>query len=107
MLAEHDAIVTIAVKDIEKAKQFYEGTLGLKPTSRAEEGTLSYQTARSTILVSPSQFAGTNQATAVTWIVDDIEAIVQELKAKGVAFEHYEGLPNTEVKGSAHFPGGQ
>jgi catechol 2,3-dioxygenase-like lactoylglutathione lyase family enzyme len=105
MLKDQDAIVTIAVKDIDRAKQFYEGTLGLQPTPRQEEGTLSYQTARSTIFVYPSQYAGTNQATAVTWIVDDVEATVNELKAKGVAFEHYEGLPNTRLEGDLHIAG--
>ena len=51
MLGDKDAIVTLAVKDIDVAKKFYEGTLGLHPSSEQEEGTLSYQTAKSTIFV--------------------------------------------------------
>jgi catechol 2,3-dioxygenase-like lactoylglutathione lyase family enzyme len=107
MLGNYDAIVTIAVKDLEVAKKFYDTTLGLKRTERQEEGTLSYQTAKSTIFVYPSQFAGTNQATAVTWIVDDVDAIVAELKAKGVVFEHYDNLPDTTLKGDVHVGGGR
>jgi|SRR6185369_539316 len=107
MLGNYDAIVTIAVKDLEVAKKFYDTTLGLKRTERQEEGTLSYQTAKSTIFVYPSQFAGTNQATAVTWIVDDVDAIVAELKAKGVVFEHYDNLPDTTRKGDVHVGGGR
>src|ERR1044072_8479448 len=105
MLSEHDAIVTIPVKDMHRAKQVYEGPVALKPMPDQEEGTLSYQTARARIFVYPSQYAGTNQATAVTWMVDDVEATVDELKAKGVAFEHYEGLPNTTLKGDLHIAG--
>ena len=104
-LGDKDAIVTLAVRDIDVAKKFYEGTLGLKPSADQEEGTLSYQTVKSTIFVYPSQYAGTNQATAVTWIVDDVDAIVKALKSKGVAFEHYPDLPDTKVEGDIHVSG--
>lgn len=105
MLGDKDAIVTIAVRDIEVARKFYEGTLGLRPTADSEEGTLSYQTAKSTLFVYPSQYAGTNQATAVTWIVNDVDGLVNTLKAKGVAFEHYPDLPDTKLEGDIHVSG--
>ncbi len=104
-LGDQDAIVTLAVRDIDAAKKFYEGTLGLRPTPHQEEGTLSYQAAKATIFVYPSQYAGTNQATAVTWIVDDIDGLVDELRSKGVRFEHYDNLPNTKVVGDLHVAG--
>lgn len=105
LLADHDAIVTLAVRDIDAAKKFYEGTLGLRPTPDQEEGTLSYQTATARVFVYPSQYAGTNQATAVTWIVDDVDGLVKELKGKGVAFEHYPDLPDTKLEGDIHVSG--
>lgn len=105
MLGDKDAIATIAVKDIDVAKKFYEGTLGLKPSARQEPGTLSYQTAGAKIFVYPSQYAGTNEATALTWIVDDLERIVAGLKEKGVEFEHYEGMPDTKLVGDIHVSG--
>ncbi|HEV7239919.1 MAG TPA: VOC family protein [Thermoanaerobaculia bacterium] len=105
MLGDKDAIVTVAVKDIDVAKKFYEGTLGLHPSSDQEPGTLAYQTAKSTIFVYPSQYAGTNQATAVTWFVDDVEGLVKALAAKGVKFEHYDNLPDTKVVGDLHIAG--
>jgi hypothetical protein len=49
-----------------------------------------------------SQFAGTNQATAATWIVDDAEALARELAARSVSFEQYE-FPQTTRKGDVHF----
>ncbi len=106
MLGDKDAIATIAVKDIDVAKKFYEGSLGLHPSAHQEPGTLSYQTAKATIFVYPSQYAGTNEATAITWIVDDVEGMVKALREKGVAFEHYD-LPDTKVVGDIHIAGGQ
>jgi catechol 2,3-dioxygenase-like lactoylglutathione lyase family enzyme len=104
-LGDKDAVVTLAVRDLGAAKKFYEGTLGLDPSQGQEEGTASYQTAKARIFVYPSQYAGTNQATAVTWLVDDVEGIVNELKAKGVQFEHYENLPDTKLVGDIHIAG--
>ncbi len=106
-LGDKDAVVTIAVRDLDAAKKFYEGTLGLHLSQDQEEGTASYQTAKARIFVYPSQYAGTNQATAVTWLVDDVEGIANELKAKGVTFEHYDDLPDTTREGDIHIAGGQ
>lgn len=104
MLGNTDVIATCAVRDVEKAKKFYEGTLGLTPLPTQEAGVLSYKCGKSSLLVYQSQYAGTNKATAATWEVNDLEAIVQALKAKGVRFEHYD-LPGTERKGDIHGSG--
>jgi hypothetical protein len=48
-----------------------------------------------------SEYAGTNEATAVTWAVDDIESEVEGLKAKGIIFEHYD-LPGLTREGDVH-----
>ena len=56
-------------------------------------------------MVYQSQYAGTNKATAATWDVGgDIEKTVQALKAKGIAFEHYE-MPGMTLKGDVHVGG--
>jgi catechol 2,3-dioxygenase-like lactoylglutathione lyase family enzyme len=104
MLGKKDAIATIAVKDLEAAKKFYEGSLGFKPVPSGEPQVLNYKSGSSTMLVYQSQFAGTNKATAVTWTVDDTEAEVRELKAKGVVFEHYT-FPDMTLKGDVHVMG--
>jgi catechol 2,3-dioxygenase-like lactoylglutathione lyase family enzyme len=105
MLVGKDAIATVAVKDIKAAEKFYSGTLGLKPADEQEPGTLAYKSGNSTIFVYPSQYAGTNKATSVTWRVgDDVEGVVKALKAKGVAFEHYD-FPQMTRKGDVHFGG--
>ena len=88
MLGDKDAIATIAIKDVNVAKKFYEGMLGLKPNPAEEPGVLSYKSGNSMVLVYKSQYAGTNKATAATWSVgDNIEGVVQALKAKGVESE--------------------
>ena len=64
-----------------------------------------FKSGNSTINVYQSQYAGTNQATAVTWIVgEDVEEIVRALKAKGVTFEHYD-MPDMTREGDVHVGG--
>jgi catechol 2,3-dioxygenase-like lactoylglutathione lyase family enzyme len=104
MLANKDAVATVAVKDLNAAKKFYGDTLGLKAVPVPEPEVLNYKSGESTVLVYKSQFAGTNKATAVTWIVDDVEGTVKDLKAKGVAFEHYD-FPGMTRKGDVHVAG--
>jgi catechol-2,3-dioxygenase len=104
MLGDKNAAVTIAVKDTKSAKKFYESTLGLKPAPTREAGVLSYKSGNSTVLVYESKYAGTNKATAATWVVDDVEGIVRDLKGKGVAFEHYD-FPNGKRQGDVHLMG--
>jgi predicted enzyme related to lactoylglutathione lyase len=104
MLADKEAVATVAVKDLKAAKKFYGDTLGLKPTPVPEPEVLNYKSGKSTVLVYKSQFAGSNKATSVTWIVDDVEGTVKDLKAKGVAFEHYD-FPGMIRKGDVHIAG--
>jgi catechol 2,3-dioxygenase-like lactoylglutathione lyase family enzyme len=104
VLATTDAIATIAVKNIETARKFYEGTLGLKQTRSDEPGVQGYKSGNASVLVYQSQFAGTNKATAATWAVQDLEGTIKDLKAKGVRFEHYD-LPGVTRKGDVHGTG--
>lgn len=104
MLADKDAVATVAVKDLKAAKKFYGDTLGLKATPVPEAEVLNYKSGNSTVLVYKSQFAGSNKATSITWIVDDVEGTVKDLKARGVAFEHYD-LPGMTRKGDVHIGG--
>ena len=103
-LKESDAMATIAVKDLKTARKFYEETLGLTPAGNDEPGVVSFRSGRSTLIVYQSEFAGTNEATAATWQVPNVEAIVDALKGKGVKFEHYD-LPGLTRKGDLHVAG--
>jgi len=104
MLGDKEAIATVAVRDINVAKKFYEGALGLKPKPSEEREVLEYKTGNSSLYVYKSEYAGTNRATAVTWGVADMEEEVKKLKGKGVAFEHYD-MPGLTLKGDVHVSG--
>ena len=105
MLGNKDAATTIAVKNLEKAKKFYEDTLGLTQVGAEGEEVIIFKSGNSIVNVYQSQYAGTNKATAVTWIVgQDLEGVVQQLKAKGVAFEHYD-MPGVTREGDVHVGG--
>jgi catechol 2,3-dioxygenase-like lactoylglutathione lyase family enzyme len=105
MLADKDAIATIAVRNVKAASQFYEGVLGFKPIALDQGGVLRYRSGKSMLLVYESKYAGTNQATSATWGVgDELEEVVKTLKAKGVVFEHYD-LPGLTRQGDVHLVG--
>ena len=106
MLGSKDAAATLAVSDLERSRDFYENTLGLTPVQEPPGGIL-YKSGDSVVLVYPSEYAGTNKATAASWGVgDDFDAIVENLQSKGVAFEHYDDLPDTTREGDVHIMGG-
>jgi catechol 2,3-dioxygenase-like lactoylglutathione lyase family enzyme len=100
MLSDKDAVATVAVKGLDSARKFYEQTLGLTKIMENEE-VLAFKTGQSTLFVYRSQYAGTNKATAVTWVADEVEDIVKTLKGRGVNFEHYD-LPNMTRQGDLH-----
>jgi catechol 2,3-dioxygenase-like lactoylglutathione lyase family enzyme len=107
MLGTKAANVTLGVKSLEAARKFYEGVVGLKPETSTETGTATYQTGGAPLFVYESRFAGTNQATAVTWMVGkQLEEVVGGLKAKGVVFERYD-LPQVTRQGDIHTGGGR
>jgi len=107
MLGSNEAMATIAVKDIVKAKTFYGHKLGLKLAGEeGEHGVLTYHSGSSTIVVYESEFAGSNKATSATWSVgDEFESIVNSLKDAGVPFEHYD-MPGLRRQGDIHFVDG-
>ncbi len=102
MLRDTDAIANLAVKDLSRAKEFYEGVLGFEPVGREGDEVIVYRSGKTTFNVYRSKEAGTNKATAVTWIVGDkVQDVLQALKVKGVTFEHYD-MPGLTLEGDVH-----
>ena len=102
MLANINAIANVAVRDLDAARKFYEGKLGLAPVGEPCEELIAYRSGDTKLFVYRSDFAGTNQATAVTWEVgDQLSDIVHALTAHGVVFEHYE-MPGMSLEGDIH-----
>ncbi len=105
MLGNIDASANLAVRDLTAARNFYEGTLGLTEIDSMGDELIVYRSGNTTLNVYTSKQAGTNKATAVTWAVgDQVEDVVRALKAKGVAFEHYD-MPDTTLEGDIHVAG--
>ena len=104
MLKDHDALATVSVKNLSAARKFYEGKLGFEVVHTEGDQAVTYRSGKSQLLIYQSQFAGTNKATAATWMVKDVERLVKELKAKGIAFEHYD-MPGVTLKGDVHLAG--
>ena len=102
MLANHDAQATVAVKSLEKARPFYEGVLGLEPLAGGEPSVQGYKAGGATVLVYESQFAGTNQATSITWALGDgFDAAIAALRAQGARFETYD-MPDAKIVDGVH-----
>ena len=103
MLSDKDAIATVAVRNLETARKFYQDTLGLTKVMENEE-VLAFKTGKTTLFVYRSPYAGTNKATAVTFVAHEVEDLVRTLKSRGVAFDHYD-LPNLTRHGDLHVAG--
>jgi catechol 2,3-dioxygenase-like lactoylglutathione lyase family enzyme len=101
MLAKAEAVPMIAVKDIDRARKFYEDTLGLETKEAMGGEVLEVKSGETVINVYRSEHAGTNKATALTFAVDDIEAEVRDLKDKGIFFEQYD-MPGLEKRGDLY-----
>ena len=100
-----NASANIAVKDLKRARELYEGKLGLKQVAAEGEELIVSRSGGTTIDVYRSQYAGTNKATAVTWVVGDhLQDVVRDLKAKGITFEHYD-MPDMKREGDIHIGG--
>jgi catechol 2,3-dioxygenase-like lactoylglutathione lyase family enzyme len=100
MIGKADATPMIAVKDLDRARKFYEETLGLKEIDDFGEGFV-LKSGDTRFNVYRSEFAGTNKATVLTFDVDDIDKEVRNLKEKGVFFEHYD-LPGLRQDGDLY-----
>lgn len=87
-----DAMVTtmLPVKDIDRARRFYEGCLGLKPMGFKPDGKFVYNVGGSTLALFPKPEGTKADHTAISFRVDDIAASIERLKRAGVVFEDYD-----------------
>ena len=90
------AAPTIAVSDLERARKFYGETLGLQVKDERSDGVMYDGGGGTTLLVYPSQFAGTSQSTSMSFEVKDVKTTVNELRERGVVFEEYD-LPGLKT----------
>ena len=106
MLKDRNSSAIVAVSDLDRARTFYEDTLGLtRVPGEEEQGVLGFRTGDTGLIVYQSDYAGTNKANAVTWqMKGDLVETVNDLRAKGVTFERYD-FPGMEWRDGVHEAG--
>jgi catechol 2,3-dioxygenase-like lactoylglutathione lyase family enzyme len=95
MFAETKAFSGFAVPDIEQAKEFYGSTLGVNVTEENGLLTLHLAGGRDTLIYAKPDHEPANY-TILNFQVDDVEQAVDELAARGVTMERYEGFDQDE-----------
>jgi catechol 2,3-dioxygenase-like lactoylglutathione lyase family enzyme len=97
MLADSTVFATIAVRNVQMAKEFYGQKLGLRQIDENAGGVM-YESGSGKLFIYESHTAGTSLATTAAWAVEDVPASVNDLQSKGVVFDNYD-IPNAEVDG--------
>jgi catechol 2,3-dioxygenase-like lactoylglutathione lyase family enzyme len=95
MFENTNAFSGFAVDDLRRAREFYEGTLGIRVSEEPEFLTLHLADGRDTLVYRKPDFTPATY-TILNFIVDDVEMAVDELSARGVEFERYEGFDQDE-----------
>jgi catechol 2,3-dioxygenase-like lactoylglutathione lyase family enzyme len=90
MLKRSRIVPYIPVADVARARKFYEDKIGLTPKETYAGGVIYECGSGSWVFMYPTQGAGTSKASTAFWSVDDVEAEVAELRARGVTFEDYD-----------------
>lgn len=104
MLENSDVATRLPAQDLERARKFYAEKLGLEPVEERPGG-LRYRCGNSFFVVFTSAGAAAGTHTQMGWEVQDIEATVAALRARGVVFEEYD-LPGIRtVNGIADIEG--
>ena len=90
MLSASAVTTLLPVKDMKRARAFYEGCLGLKPGGLKPDGKFVYEVGGSTLALFPKPEGTKAEHTAISFLVSDIAASIKELKRAGVVFEDYD-----------------
>ena len=99
MLDQATVTANIPAADLTRARAFYADKLGLTPAHEMEGVLLVYRTGTgSAFSIYQTEYAGQAGHTIAQWHVSDVDAAVQDLKNKGVAFERYD-MPGVDWNG--------
>jgi catechol 2,3-dioxygenase-like lactoylglutathione lyase family enzyme len=104
MLKNGRVATRLPARNLERAKAFYAEKLGLEPVEEREGG-LRYVCAAGEFALFESAGSASGDHTQMGWEVDDIEAVVEELRSRGVVFEEYDFPGLTTVDGIAEVEG--
>lgn len=100
MLQKFPMYAYIPASDLARARQFYEGKLGLVAKEEAAGGVV-YQFGENTAcFLYPTPNAGTSSASQAFWSVEDVDQEIMALQARGVVFERYDMPGERSVAGA-------
>jgi predicted enzyme related to lactoylglutathione lyase len=106
MLGESPLYAYFPARDLNRARRFYEETLGLVPKS-LDNGGVTYEFAGGTAaFLYPTDNAGTSRASQAFWSVKDVDREIAQLKKRGVVFERYDDMPGERSPEGAVIAGG-
>ncbi len=91
---------TIPARDLRKARQWYQDKLGLTPDEE-DAGGLNYNCENSGFTVYETQYAGTAKNTLMSFLTDNLDREMTELRGRGVRFEEYDQPGLKTVNGVA------
>ena len=98
---------TLPAADLERAKSWYQEKLGLRPVEEDVFGGAWFETGGTRFLLYASAFAGTNQATAVSFSFEGFDAAMGVLRRRGVAFDDFDFGDSKTVDGVLELPDGR
>jgi hypothetical protein len=101
MLKDAPIVPYIPASDVARARRFYEDKVGLVPREEIAGGVVYECGNKSWVFLYHSGGAGTSKASQLFWRVENLEAEVGALKAKGVVFEEYNAPGLKTVNGIA------
>ena len=91
MLTQAPTMTILPVKDMDRARDFYQHRLGLAPEGARPDGKFLFRcNGGATLALFPKPEGTKAEHTALSFIVDDIVAEVRDLKARGVEFHDYD-----------------
>jgi hypothetical protein len=103
MLKDAPIVPYIPAADVARARRFYEQKVGLVPRQEVAGGVVYECGKGSWVFLYPTAGAGTSSASQAFWQVNDVEAEVAALRARGVVFEDYDMPGLKTVNGVATF----
>lgn len=99
VLSDSPAFSGFSVDDLDRAREFYEGVLGLRTSPEQMDGIMQLHTGGGRDVLVYAKGAGHSPATytVLNFPVPDVDAAVAELTGRGVQFLHYDDLPTDET----------
>lgn len=93
MLQKSPLYAYLPARNLDRARRFYEETLGFVPTSLKNGGVVYEFAGGTAAFLYPTGNAGTSRASQAFWSVEDVDREMAELKARGLTFERYDDMP--------------